>query len=79
MEFKVRQLHPDLDLATLRQLLCDADASAIVDFDPLQAGLRVSAQLGVAELAGLLKKAGLPVALEAIEPQPSTCCGGCGG
>ena len=59
--------------------ILSAIAAALVDLDPLNAGLRVAAQVTTGELAGLLAEAGYPVGPMAIQPQPSVCCGGCGG
>ncbi|KFL37739.1 hypothetical protein N788_00790 [Arenimonas donghaensis DSM 18148 = HO3-R19] len=63
----------------VRRLLCDADPAALVDVDPLQTGLRISVQLTTGELAGVLEQAGCVLGPLAIQPQPSVCCGGCGG
>lgn len=80
MEFKVAMQQTGVDLDALRRALCEVDPAALVDRDPLNAGgLRVAAQLTTGELAGLLAEAGYPVGPMAIEPQPSVCCGGCGG
>ncbi|GAB2656421.1 hypothetical protein [Arenimonas aestuarii] len=79
MEFKVLMQRADVDLEALRQALCEVDPSALVDLDPLHGGLRIAAQLTTGELAGLLAEAGYPVGPGAVEPQPSVCCGGCGG
>tara|TARA_R110002020_G_scaffold134702_4_gene300843 strand:+ start:1995 stop:2234 length:240 start_codon:yes stop_codon:yes gene_type:complete len=79
MEFKVAMQQVGIDLDALRRALCDVDPAALVDLDPLNAGLRVAAQVTTGELAGLLAEAGYPVGPMAIQPQPSVCCGGCGG
>lgn len=79
MEFNVAMQRADVDLEALRKVLCEVDPAALVDLDPLHAGLRVAAQLTTGELAGLLAEAGYPVGPSAIQPQASVCCGGCGG
>ncbi|HEX5693878.1 MAG TPA: hypothetical protein VFY00_04570 [Arenimonas sp.] len=79
MEFRVVLEQARVELTAVRRVLCDADPTALVDVDPLHGGLRVSGQLTTGELAGLLAEAGYPVGPLAITPQPSVCCGGCGG
>lgn len=79
MEFKVAMQPAGVNLDVLRKALCEVDPAALVDLDPLNAGLRVAAQVTTGELAGLLAEAGYPVGPMAIQPQPSVCCGGCGG
>jgi len=79
MEFRVAMPTATADLDRVRRLLCDVDPAALVDIDPLQSGLRISAQLTTGELAGLLAQAGCTLGPLAIQPQPSVCCGGCGG
>ncbi|HEU0152591.1 MAG TPA: hypothetical protein VFQ84_04515 [Arenimonas sp.] len=79
MRYDVRLASPSPNLAAIRAALGDADPAAMTDFDRTTGLLRVSATLGVAELARLLASADQPVALAQIMPLPSTCCGGCGG
>ena len=79
MEFRVAMPTGTVDLDRVRRLLCDVDPAALVDIDPLQPGLRISAQLTTGELAGFLAQAGCALGPLAIQPQPSVCCGGCGG
>lgn len=79
MEFKVDLPGRVANLEALRAALCAVDPAALADLDPFNPVLRVSANLSSGEVRELLGQGGLDVAPGAIRPQPSNCCGGCGG
>ena len=79
MQFNVQLDTGRIDLGALEQQLQAQDPAAIADFDVLARTLRISTTLDEGEIAAGLGRAGLAVGADAIERQPSTCCGGCGG
>lgn len=79
MEFHIALAGTRPDLTTLRALLENADPGAIADCDELGQSLRVSTDLSRPELREVASQAGLDLADAQIRPQPSVCCGGCGG
>lgn len=78
MEFHVRTARRLPGLSTIEAALVARDPAAVVDMHPV-AGLRVGAAIDIATLVALLNRAGGEVAPGDVEPQPSVCCGGCGG
>ena len=79
MEFRIALGGQSVDLAAIRHLLREADPAALADLDPFNAVLRVAAQLTGGEVMGLLAEAGCQLSPQALQAQPSVCCGGCGG
>jgi len=79
MEFhiKTRGASPDLD--AIHDALTGVDPSAMADTDPVDASLRIAAELGSPELLALLARAGYPADWKQLEQVPSVCCGACGG
>ena len=68
---------PDLD--AINDALTGVDPSAMADIDPVDASLRIAAELGSPELLALLARAGYPADWKQLEQVPSVCCGACGG
>lgn len=79
MEFHVPVNTGRVDLAMVEGELQSIDPAAMADFDVLTRTLRISASLDEAQIAACLARCGLAVDAGAVERQPSTCCGGCGG
>lgn len=79
MQFDVQLATGRIDLAAVEQQLQSQDPAAIADFDVLSRKLRISTALEEGDIASGLSRAGIVVSESAIERQPSTCCGGCGG
>jgi len=79
MEFHVRIAATPVDVEAIEAGLLALDPAGLIDLDPASRLLRVSTLMAPDELATVLAAAGYPVALNAIEQQPSVCCGGCGG
>lgn len=79
VEFRIELGGRAIDLAAIRHLLREADPAALADLDPFNAVLRVAAQLTGGEVLGLLAEAGCEMPPQALQAQPSVCCGGCGG
>jgi hypothetical protein len=77
MEFRVRLTAPDV--AVIDEAIRMVDPAALVDIDPADQALRVTAWLDTGELVSLLAQAGYPVALDEVQQLPSICCGGCSG
>jgi len=79
MEFhiKIRNASPALD--AIHDALTAIDPSAMADVDPVDASLRIAAELGSPELLALLARAGYPADWKQLEQVPSVCCGACGG
>lgn len=91
MEFHIRTA--DLRIATdladprarqqIAQAVGDAvaaeDPAALVDIDLAGHMLRVATCLDAALLAGLISRAGFPLAVTQVTQLPSICCGGCSG
>jgi hypothetical protein len=78
MEYRIAVDGP-VNVAAIDEALRGADPAALVDVDINGSPLRVSTSLGRDEVASLLTGAGVDTAPAAVEQQPSTCCGGCGG
>lgn len=79
MDYLIDAPSGTVNLPQLDEALRTFDPAAIVDLDPRGGRLRVAAGLSAAALVGVLNAAGLPVAIGDVHPQPSVCCGGCGG
>lgn len=79
MEFHIALAGARPDLPTLQALLSNMDPGAVADCDELGQTLRVSCDLSRKELQDLAGQVGLEVTEAQIRPQPSVCCGGCGG
>lgn len=79
MEFRVKLATPSPDVDAIDKALRAADPAAIVDLDPADRTLRVTAWMQAGELALLLTRAGYPVSPHDVRPKPSVCCGGCSG
>lgn len=77
MEFRVKLVAPDLGV--IEEAVRAADPAALVDVDPVDRTLRVTAWVDADDLAALLTQAGYPVTLQHIHQVPSICCGGCSG
>lgn len=79
MEYEIALGGRAANLAAVNEALRAADPAALADLHASGSPLRVSTSLGAAEVAALVSSAGLETAAAAVEQQPSTCCGGCGG
>lgn len=79
VEFHIALTGTRPDLPTLRALLENADPGAVADCDELGQNLRVSTDLSRHDLREVASQAGLDFSDAQIRPQPSVCCGGCGG
>ncbi|TWG89726.1 hypothetical protein L599_000400000370 [Luteimonas sp. J16] len=79
MEFHVRLGENRIDLGAVEDALQSLDPAALADLDLATRTLRVSTSLDEARIAACLARTGFAVDAGAIERQPSTCCGGCGG
>ena len=79
MEYVIRLDTAGLDLERIGQSLQKIDPAAMVDVDPLNRALRVSATMLDRELLEALAQAGHPVRPDQVERMPSICCGGCSG
>jgi|SRR5690348_1586883 len=79
MEFHIKTRGASRDLDAINDALTGVDPSAMADMDPVDANLRVAAELGSPELLALLARAGHPIGWKQLEEVPSVCCGACGG
>ena len=79
MEFHIALSGASPDLASFRAAVAELDPAAVVDIDPFGQHLRVAASLSARELHDAARVSGWPLAENQIAPQPSVCCGGCGG
>ncbi len=79
MEFHIDLCGAVPGLDVLDDALRCADPSALVDIDPGGNVLRISTSIGAAQLATLVRQAGLPVSVDQVRQLPSICCGGCSG
>ena len=79
MEFRVKLPTPLPDVGYIDELVRGVDPAAIVDVDPTDRSLRVTAWLAQEELVRLLVRAGYPIGANEVQALPSVCCGGCGG
>lgn len=79
MEFHINMQGAQPDLAAINKALTTIDLMAVADIDPLDATLRVSAEMGSPELLELLTRAGCPVDWRQLVVVPAVCCGACGG
>ncbi len=79
MEYVIRLDVATPDLERIVQSLREIDPASVVDADPLNRALRLSATMLDRELLAALAQAGYPARPEQIERLPSSCCGGCGG
>ncbi|MDR7098797.1 hypothetical protein J2X04_001144 [Lysobacter niabensis] len=77
MEFRVTLTAPDA--AVIDEAIRMVDPAALVDIDPVDQALRVTAWLDMGELVSLLAQAGYPVTPDQVHQIPSICCGGCSG
>ena len=77
MEFHIAITGRTVDIERIEASVGAVDPAVVVDADATT--LRVAAAVSTGELAALLRAAGLDVTPAAIQPQPSVCCGGCGG
>jgi hypothetical protein len=68
-----------LDLPRVDDALRSFDPAAVADLDKRGGQLRIAANLSTTALVGVLTAAGLPIVAQDVHPQPSVCCGGCGG
>jgi hypothetical protein len=79
MEYEIALGGRTANVAAVNEALRAADPAALADLHASGSPLRVSTSLGAAEVAALLSSTGLDTTPAAVEQQPSTCCGGCGG
>ena len=79
MEFHITLAGRNTDLATIEQALLDADPAVVADIDAAGALLRVATSLDAMQLLAVMRRAGLPVDVDAVRQLPSICCGGCSG
>lgn len=79
MEFHIKTLGLNPDLAAINAALAAVDPLAMADIDPADGTLRVAAELGSPEVLELLTRAGYPVTWRQLEAMPAVCCGACGG
>lgn len=79
MQFAVNIAGAAPDIDTIRQVLSEADASAMADIEPNGETLRIASSLETDQLSTLITQAGHPVAESDIQRLPFECCGGCGG
>jgi hypothetical protein len=77
MEYRVQLQTVVSEISAIENALWRADPAALVDQDPADGVLRVTAWLNQADLAALLAEAGFPARSVAL--QPSVCCGDCSG
>lgn len=77
MEFRVKMVAPDV--GAIEEAVQAADPAALVDVDPVDQTLRVTAWVDADDLVALLTQAGHPVTLQQVHQVPSICCGGCSG
>ncbi len=79
MEYVIRLDVATPDLGRIVQSLREIDPASMVDVDPLNRALRLSATMLDRELLAALARAGYPARPDQITRLPSNCCGGCGG
>lgn len=79
MEFHIMTTATDDQLQSFRNDILAQDPAAMVDRDGLGRFLRASTHLVSSELLTIAEQAGLPLDRSQVQPQPSVCCGGCGG
>ena len=79
MEYLIHLGEVPTDLAAIEQQLLEIDPAALIDHDPATGTLRCSTCALEVELRPALARAGHRLALDAIQLQPSVCCGGCSG
>lgn len=79
MQFSVKLAGPAPDTAAIRQVLCEADPSSMVDMNPDGQSLRIACSMPSEQLATLIRQAGYPLVSGDMQQLPSECCGGCGG
>lgn len=79
MDYEIALGGRTTDLAAINDALRAADPAALADLHPTGSPLRISTSLSAAEIAPLLATTGLDTPVDAVQQQPSTCCGGCGG
>ena len=68
---------PDVERVALA--LQDFDPAAFVDFQATRDQLRIHTDLSGRVLLGLLAGVGIAATPQQLHPQPTVCCGGCGG
>jgi hypothetical protein len=78
MEFHVHLATTVPGLAQIERQLLERDPAGLVDLRGTDL-LRVSTCLDHAGLLAVLADAGHALPLQAVQQQPSVCCGGCGG
>lgn len=79
MEFHVSLGGTEPRMATIEQALLDVDPSAVADIDATGALLRIATSLDAGQLLAVMRRAGMPVDVDAVRQLPSICCGGCSG
>jgi hypothetical protein len=79
MEYLIEMSPGAADVPAIAAALRAVDPASLADFDARRLMLRVAATLDPVELLEVLGDAGCPVDAHRIHPQPSVCCGGCGG
>ena len=79
MEFQVNMKCGADSFSIIESAIQSVDASAQLDFDPLETTLRVAAALSPAQLVEIISESGHPVTIEQVRQLPSTCCGSCSG
>ena len=79
MEYHVQLDTGRVETGQIEGELQSLDPAALADLDLATRTLRVSTSLDEARIAACLARTGFAVDAGAIERQPSTCCGGCGG
>lgn len=77
MEFRVKLVAPDV--GAIEEVVRAADPAALVDIDPVDQALRVTAWVDAGDLVSLLTQAGYPVTPQQVHQVPTICCGGCSG
>lgn len=79
MQFAVKLAGITPDIDAVRQVLHEADPSAMADIEPNGQTLRIASSLETDQLSTLITQSGHPVSESDIQRLPSECCGGCGG
>lgn len=79
MEYVIHLGGPVADLAAIERQMLEIDPAALIDHDPATATLRCSTCALEVELLPALARAGHNLPFNAVERQPSVCCGGCSG
>jgi hypothetical protein len=79
MEYQITLTGPKPDVAAIQLSLHSLDPAALLAIDSAGRHLRVATSLPAGELQSLLRRNGLNLREGELQPQPSVCCGGCGG